>query len=275
MSSSPSNDLQGHWQEIASKWAHVGPPLRPSEQDIQGFVQIIEQWEKPRALILGVTPELYRLPWPEGTEILAVDHTQNMIDTVWPGPKDAVLCADWTNLPLQSDSRDIALCDGGFHLVSHPIGQTKFVESMRSVLAVGGVCGIRLFVPPETHESPDAVLEDLLAGRIANLNILKLRLGMAMQKTAAEGVRLGDVWDAIHSAGPDFEELAAKISWPIEHLKAINTYRNSVARYCFVTPDEVEQLFCETVGGFVLDSVFKPTYELGERCPIVVYRRVD
>jgi SAM-dependent methyltransferase len=259
---------EGHWQEIAGKWAQVGPPLRPSAQDIEGFQKLIRG---TRALILGCTPELYRLAWPDGTDLLAMDHTRNMIDTVWPGPRDAILCADWTAMPLQPGSRDIVLCDGGFHLMSHPEGQQRFVRSLKSVLAPGGVYGVRLFVPPAVKESKEYVLQDLLDQRVPNLNILKLRLGMAIQESPSQGVRLGDVWSALHQAAPDFEKLAESIGWPIEHLKAIDTYKNSDARYCFVTPEEVEALFSD---GFMLESKQVPTYELGERCPILAFRRV-
>src|SRR5207248_8807639 len=91
----------GHWTEIARQWERVGPPLRPCAEDVAIYQSEVDRWSRahgaPRALILGVTPELYRLRWPAGTDLAAADHTRSMIDAVWPGPRSAVVCADWTD----------------------------------------------------------------------------------------------------------------------------------------------------------------------------------
>ncbi len=158
-----------HWQENARQWQHLGPPLRPSPQDIGFFEDAVQEWihhyGAPRVLLLGVTPEIYRLPWPEGTDFLAVDHSQAMIDAVWPGPKEAAQCADWLSLKLPDNSRDIVLCDGGLPLLAYPREQQQLVRILRDVLSDQGLCILRLFVPPSQQESPDAVLRDLLEGK--------------------------------------------------------------------------------------------------------------
>jgi hypothetical protein len=224
-------------------------------------------------LLLGVTPDLYRLPWPEGTDFMAIDRSQPMIDIVWPGPKEAALCADWLSMALPDNSRDIAFCDGGLHLLSYPQEQQQLVHILRSLLSDKGLCIFRLFVPPQQRESPDAVLQDLLEGRISNLNILKLRLAMSLQNSAERGVELKKIWWALHEIAHDLESLAEKIGWPVEHMLAINIYRDSTARYSFVTVDQVYDLFCGNSGGFTLRSLQVPSYELGERCPTIVLQR--
>jgi SAM-dependent methyltransferase len=270
-------EKRDHWSDIARQWEQIGPPLRPCIQDIAYYSDAVDLWVRgngvPRAVILGVTPELYRLPWPKGTDVLAVDHTREMIDTVWPGPREAAICADWTNLPLDSATRDIVLCDGGLHLLAYPQSQQKLVRNLHRIVKPNGLCVLRLFILPSQRESTDAVLQDLLAARISNLNILKLRLGMAMQEDIKQGVQLADVWDEIHRAAPDLGRLAMHVGWPLEHLQAINTYRDCLKRYHFFGLTEVRRLFCENPGGFAVETVHVPTYELGERCPIVVFRR--
>jgi len=67
----------GHWAEIARRWAEVGPPLRPSAEDLAFYRRagrLTRERGAPRVLLLGVTPELYRLPWPDGTDLLARSH---------------------------------------------------------------------------------------------------------------------------------------------------------------------------------------------------------
>jgi SAM-dependent methyltransferase len=282
----PERTMQQHapaaaeiWPDISRVWEQVGSPLRPSAQDISFFNSTINSWanEKrtPRALILGVTPELYNLPWPDGTDLLAVDRTQGMINNVWPGPRNAAICDDWTTMPLQSGSRDIVLCDGGVHLLTYPHEHRKFVQTLHRVIAPDGLCIFRLFIPPEKREEPEKVLQDLLDAKISNLNLLKLRLDMALHKDITQGVQLGLVWDAIHQAAPDFNRLASRLGWSLEHLLVINTYRDCQTRYHFLNLDDVRHLFCENPGGFRLEAVNVPTYELGERCPTVVFRRTD
>jgi len=269
---------EDHWAEMARQWRQAGPPLRPSTQDL-GFCRYeVREWHRdggvaPRVLLFGVTPDIYHLPWPEETDILAVDRSQPMIDIVWPGPKESVLCTDWLSMALPDNSRDIAFCDGGLHLLSYPQEQQQFVHLLRSLLSDKGLCIFRLFVPPQQKESPDAVLKDLLEGRISNINILKLRLAMSLQNRAEQGVELNKVWCALHEITSDLEGLAEKIGWVVDHMLAINIYRGSTARYSFVTVDQVCDLFCGCSGGFKLRFLHVPSYELGERCPTIVLQR--
>ena len=266
-----------HWPDVARLWARLGPPLRPSPEDIGYVTDALRRQTNParppRALILGVTPELHDLPWPDGTDLLAIDHTPAMIDAVWPGSRSQVICGEWTAIPLPDGSRNVVLCDGGLHLLSHPAGQRMLVRTLGRLVEPGGLCLFRLFVPPDLQETPARVLQDLLARQVPNLNVLKLRLGMAMQQSAAEGVRLGDVWSAVHGLEGDLARLAASIGWDIDHLSAIDTYRGSPTRYHFINLREAEHLFCAAPGGFEVMEMQVPSYTLGERCPTLVLRR--
>jgi SAM-dependent methyltransferase len=266
-----------HWPELASQWNQIFSPLRPCDQDLAAYHAAIARWSAehgaPRALILGVTPELYHLPWPAGTQLTAMDHTQRMIDMVWPGPRSAAVCADWTDMPLDNASRDNVLSDGGLSMLSCPHGHARLVRALQRVLSPAGLCAFRLYIPPSPRETPQTVLQDLLDGNIPHLNILKLRLGMALQESSERGVQLGHIWEVLRAAAPDFKGLAEQIGWPLEHLLAINTYRNSFNRYYFPSVAEVCGVFTDNPGGFVLESIQAPTYPLGERCPTIVFRR--
>jgi SAM-dependent methyltransferase len=268
-----------HWPELGRRWRLLGPPLRPQAEDIRGYQEAIARRPRasapPRVLLLGVTPEIYHLRWPAGTDFQATDRAQAMIDNVWPGSPAAARCEDWTALSLPDRSRDLVFCDGGLHLLPYPEGQAALVRSLARVLAPAGLCILRLFVPPAAPEAPEAVLRDLSAGRIPDTNLLKLRLGMALQKQPRDGVRLADVWNAFHEAEPDAERLAARGGWPAEEVRAIEAYRGSESRYHFVSVDEERALFCARPGGFEAVSVRVPAYRLGERCPMLTLRRTE
>jgi hypothetical protein len=227
----------------------------------------------PRVLLLGVTPELYRLPWGEGTDFLAVDRTMEVIEAVWPGPRDAARCEDWLEMRLPAASRDIVLCDGGLNLLAYPGEQQQLASILRDVLAEEGLCILRLFVRPADRETGDAVLADLMAGRIANMNVLKVRLWAALQESPSQGVELDAVWRAVQGAAGNLEELASRVGWPLDETLFINAYRGSTARYWIGTVDEVATIFCQEVGGFELAGIHVPSYEGGRQCPTVVLRR--
>ena len=269
----------GHWQDISRKWEKFGPPLHPSAQDTAFITDVINSWARdngvPRALILGVTPQLYHLQWPKETDVLAVDHTQEMIDNVWPGPRDTAILAEWTDMPLETGSRDITLCDGGISLLSFPDGHRQFVRELHRIIAPSGLCIFRLFAPPKEHESFDKVFQDLLDRKIPDMHQLKIRLWMAMYKDITQCLQLKDVWEAFNRVAPDLNLLASQIGWPLEHLQMINTHRNCETKAVFPSVDEVRYLFCKDPGGFEFETVNVPTYDLGECCPTVVFRRID
>jgi hypothetical protein len=96
---------------------------------------------------------------------------------------------------------------------------------------------------------------------------------MSLQKDKSQGVELAEVWNQIHGVTGDFESFARKIDWPVEHLQAINSYKNSTNRYYFVSVEEVLEMFVEHTGKFSKKAIHWPTYELGDRCPTVVLQR--
>lgn len=263
-----------HWQGVSQRWQQLGPPLRPTVEDLSAYAPLAEELAlrpAPRqVLLLGVTPEVCRYPWPLGTRVLAVDHTPAMIEAVWPGSRADVRCAEWTALPPEANGSSLAICDGGLHLLPYPAGQGQFVRELARVLPEGGALCLRLFRPPVAPEQPAAVLEDLMSGQVPSLNVLKLRMGMAMQQDAETGVALADIWKTVSALAPSWQELAARLDWPLEHLAALDSYRDATNRYHFVTLEETEALFAPH---FRRASVHVPTYVLGERCPTVVFRR--
>jgi len=276
-STRPAAAKSDYWHEIPRRWKWVGAPLRPVTEDISFYTAAINEWMQsngpPRVLLLGVTPELYFLPWPKGTDFLAVDRTRPMIDTVWAGPKHAVYCANWTTMTLPDGSRDIILCDGGMDLLQYPQEHRQLVRILRRVLSDGGLCILRLYALPSKRESPETVLRDFVQGRVSNINILKLRLGMALQDTPSEGVQYKTIWNAFHAAAPDPGRLGPQIGWSAEQMHIIDAYRDCPNRFFFLTVADLRQLFCSSPGGFQFESLHVPSYELGERCPTVVLRR--
>ncbi|MGZ4966703.1 MAG: hypothetical protein ACXV97_05965 [Chthoniobacterales bacterium] len=265
-----------HWASLADLWENLGSPLRPGAEDQAGYQTFIDPWLKnfarPRILILGVTPEIFHLQWPQPHDLLALDRAREMIDEVWPGPPECAVQGDWLEMPLASNSREVALCDGGPLLLEYPQAHSGLVDELHRVLATGGRAIFRLFTPPAKHESVEEVLRDLLAGEIRNLNILKLRLGAALQPSTEAGVGAQDILRAVESVDSDLAQLAQRLGWSWDHMRVIEVYRGSPARYHFISETQFTHLFCHD-GRFAPIGHWHGTYPLAERCPIVAYER--
>ena len=234
---------------------------------------MIERWcdvAEARYLILGVTPEYYAMAIAGSVQ--AIDRTPEMIRYVWPGQPSQAETGDWRQMPWQTPAFDIALCDGGLQLVGYPDGISAVARELHRVLIPDGLFIVRLFTPPETAETSDNVLQDLVKGNIPNLNVLKLRLGMAMQISAECGAALHDIWTRLYDAAGSWPELAERLSWPLEHLLAIEAYRESPARMHYFTLHQAITVFEHS--GFMHLESRTGDYVLGAQCPTLCFRRL-
>ena len=273
-----TEQVQNHWEKHARQWRLVGPPLRPSTADTDCFATIVGQWFADRgrdaraALLLGVTPEIAHMGWPDHTRLFAADSSAQMIRAVWvqqDQPDRLAFCADWRNLPFPEQAMGVVIADGCFTLLAYPDGYRDLAREIRRVLRGDSLLVVRFFVSTDDPVTPDEVHAQLLAREIGNFHIFKFRLAIALQQSAADGVCVGDVWDNWNAQGYDVEELAARLNWQPETIRTIDAYRGMPARYTYPTVSEVAA---------VLSPWFEPLaqynhdYEFGENCPTLVMR---
>jgi SAM-dependent methyltransferase len=263
------------WKKHALQWSKIGPPLRPSAQDIDLLQQLLaDKWAtgsaQPRAVLLGVTPEIATMWWPPGTRLIAVDCNPGMIGGVWPGnPRigAAAVCAKWASMPVGDGYCDVVLADGCFSTMSYPEGYDVLGREIRRVLKPSGAFTVRVYDRPGVPEPLAEIFEDLWAGRIGNFHVFKWRLAMALHGDIRTGVCLADIWNAWHAGVPEPEALAAALVWPMETIRTIDAYRGNDTRYTFTTLEEFRSVlspyFSETACLF-------PDYELGDRCPTML-----
>jgi len=269
--------MADHWNQHARQWQWIASPLRPAPEDIAFAARAVGDWHRVHraptvnALLLGVTPEIALMRWPPGTQLTAVDRSPAMIAGVWPGdtPTRRARGGEWAQLPLPDASQHVVIGDGCFVLLAYPDACRAVAAEVRRVLRGDGLFVVRFFLRPETREPVDTVIADLKDGRIGSFHAFKWRLAMALHGTLEQGVQLAAVWDAWHAAVPEPEALAAKLGWPREAVRTIDNYRGVQTCYTFPTLAEVRAAFAsafvETESGF-------PRYEIGERCPTLVFR---
>lgn len=266
-----------HWNQHAKQWQWIGSPLRPADQDIRALEQALQRWHEahrapaPQAILLGVTPEIALMRWPPGTRLVAVDHSQAMIREIWPGARlgYTALRAGWPTLPLLDNSQDIVVGDGCFSALSYPGEYQAAVRAVRRVIRAHGIFLMRFYIRPEVGEPVAAVIDDLLRGRVGNFHVFKWRLAMALHGSLDEGVRLADIWDAWHAAVPAPAPLAARLGWPLRAVLTIDAYRGVATRYTFPTLAEARAAMADS---FAEIECCLPGYELGERCPTLIFR---
>ena len=225
--------MNDHWPIHARRWALVGPPLRPAPDDVARFAAEVARWQAPRALLLGVTPELATMRWPDGAAVVAVDRSQAMIDAIYPGP--GAVRGDWSALPIAGGAIDVAIGDGCLTNLGFPDGYRAFAAELRRVLAEGGALVLRVFAAPDPPESLAEVAAALAAGRVASFHALKWRVAMAIQD-ADRTVAVQAIRAAVDALIPDRDALTA---WPRAEIDTLDHYRDSDLRYSFPTLAEV------------------------------------
>ena len=256
----------------------IPPPLRLSDQDVQMYTnavkECLDKTAQPRVLVMGATPEFFSMPWPDKTDLLAIDRSELMLRELWPGPTGNTVCEDWTQMSLEDASRDIALCDGGLIMLDYPDQLDRLVGELARVLAVGGLFTTRAFVSGTVTEDAALVMSDFLDGRISNSSILKLRLAIALTPDSTTGVLLHDVWKFYHDSIPGDCSLSELTGWSNDELQFIEAYKNSDERYRFPDVDELCDTFCKSTGEFECISIQIPDYELHEHMRVVTFQRV-
>ena len=265
------------WTRYASRWRFVTAPLAPCAEDIalreEAIARHFPGRRSLRALLLGVTPKLARKRWKPALNIVAVDNTMAMIRSVWPGntARRHVVCGDWLELPLCDASIDVALIDGGLPAVSFPSAHIALATELKRVLKVDGVFVARIFARPESSETLETVFAAARDRKIGGFHAFKWRVAMSLQGDDTErGVRLDDIWRCCNRQFGEHARLQQLTGWPIEEISTIDAYRGNAASYHFPTIRELVESFS---GALTCVEQIQGTYELAERCPILIFRR--
>ncbi|MEZ4400120.1 MAG: hypothetical protein R3B06_08885 [Kofleriaceae bacterium] len=271
-------DVAGHdhWPRHARQWARVGPPLRPVADDVAVVEALAATCPRgsgrgPRVAVLGVTPELVAARWPAGTTLLAIERAAAVIAALYPragAPAGAVAVqGDWLALPVGAAGLDLIAGDGATSNLVFPDGYRALAGEVARALAPGGRLCLRLFTAPPVRESLADVGAALAAGSIGSFHAFKWRVAMAIQP-AERNVAVAAIRDAVVGLVPDRAALAAHTGWARDVIDGIDVYRGSTLRYSFPAQAEVEAVVAERLA---LIAVRTPRYELGERCPTLIW----
>ena len=243
------------WSAFSTGWNQLGSPLRPCPEDLP---RIHQAWldslpaglpqQRIEVLALGVTPEIALFPWAPDFHLTAIDASEDMIRSVWPGntPSRRAVFGNWLGMPFADASFDLIITDTGLALV---VGAEKLrtaANELRRVLRKDGRMAMRHFArlsPPETLET---IVRATETGQLRNFHELKLRLLMAVEsETPDRGARLSDVYDCFQRLFPDRALLANRLGCDPRTVSTIDAYRDRDARYAFHSLADLSQAFDE------------------------------
>ena len=225
-----------------------------------------------RVLLLGATPRLANMRWPDGTMMLAVDSAMAFVRDVWPGDipdRRRAVQGDWRALPVRDAAYDVVIGDGSLNCVRYPDGIRVAAEAVQRALGRHGLLALRLFVRPDICESPQELVQDVAAGRVETFNQFRFRLLMAMQRSVEEGVAVRDVHRFWQDLASRKDSVPTTPGWSGEDLQAIEPYRESPVVHTFPTLNEWRAVLSDR---FEQLAVLPASYVLGDRCPIIVWR---
>ena len=152
--------------------------------------------------------------------------------------------------------------------MDYPEGYLALTASAHRVLKDQGILIMRFFVQPKECEKLQDVFRDLNAGRIGNFHVFKWRLAMALQENTRCGVRMDDIWRAWKGAGIDKDSLMLMMGWREDVINTIAQYYGKDTRLSFPALEEVQTTFSDY---FEEIAMYIPRYELGERCPTLIF----
>lgn len=258
-----------HWDGFLRAFSRMRPPLRPDADVVAAFRVLVRDCADPM-LLLGVTPELADL----SPNLLAIDRTQAMLDSVWPGDtkQRRALVGNWLKLRLPSASFASVICDGGAMAFPYPGLPTKLLREVANVLIPGGRFVCRVFSSPEQGETLEAVRAACERGEVGNVHALKWRVAMAIgHERGGPNIPVSDIRDVFERWFPDRAALAAKTGWPADEIDTIDSYAGSSSVYGFATRSQLLAIVPpELVNARFVEA---GSYELAERCPLFVMER--
>jgi len=276
---SPDDKAVSYWQQLALSYRAVGSPLKPTPEVVAFVENAVKRFagQRPkarmRAVLLGVTPSIAQIAWPEGTFLTAADYSLDMVRGVWPGnvtgAREAV-CANWRSLPLRPRSCDVVIGDGAMNCIRFPGEFRELADQIHAALNERGLALLRCYAKPAHPEEPGDVFADAARGAIPSFHQFKFRLLMAMQESTVEGVAVDAVYKMWKRRTMEDTRLCERAGWSRQEAATIDLYCGSNTVHTFPTLAELQSALAER---FEELEISCPSYALSERCPILVLKR--
>jgi len=263
------------WAQQSLRWKNVGLPTRPTPEDIEMMHELVIKHNRKleQIAVLGVTPEVVQIPWPEITKLRAFDLSKEMIASLWEPNKNVlseVIHADWQALPLLDDSIDLFVGDGCLTaLPGIEIGAKVFREVFRCLNPEGRLI-MRCFIRPKSNETLEQIIADVNSQQIHFFGSLKWRIAMAICDADTATVVPSQIIKVFNECFPDRESLSSQTGWDIGTINTIDSYRDMLNAFTFPSMSQIEYM---SNAVFHFEEIKYGSYELSSRCPVISFQK--
>ena len=265
-----SNEI---WAQQSVRWQNVGLPTRPTPEDIELMhsLAINQNSKLEQVAVLGVTPEIIQMRWPDSVKLNAYDLSEEMILSVWePNCKvfSKVWHADWQSLPIGDGEIDLFIGDGCLTaLAGIEKGTAVFKELVRCLKPSGRVV-MRCFIRPENKEPIEEIIADVKSHKIKFFGSLKWRIAMALCDDVTSNVMPSEICRIFNESFPDRIALSRKTGWSLETINTLDSYNNMTSPFTFPSLLEIQNIVKPL---FNIQEIKYGSYELSSRCPVISF----
>lgn len=267
------------WQSHSGQWALVDAPLRPSPSDGALMLDLLgPTFERTPAgaqvAMLGVTPEVVQLNWPDGTRLQAFDCSEGMLEAVWAPHgriSSSASLARWQALPGPSAQFDAVVGDGALNALPTYDEYRAVLRELWRVTRASASVVIRCFVRPGIPGTIALLREELNAGAIGSFHALKWRLAMLLAARHDGIVSVRAIYEVFEQEF-DRQELARVTGWLPGVIDTIDAYRAMPTIYSFPTISQIIAV-CDDL--WEMDALSTADYELANCCPTLRLSRIS
>ncbi|TIX51141.1 class I SAM-dependent methyltransferase [Alteraurantiacibacter aquimixticola] len=265
------------WGTEGSLWLSIPQPFVPSPEDLallrQACAAQLRDGGAPlRVLMLGVTPGLTAIDWPDGSTLDAVDFDPVMIETLWRDREGASChCAPWQDMPFPDDHFDVVIGDCSFNALPAIADYDGVLNEVLRILRPSGTLAVRFFMQPAPRLTLAALMHDA-AEKYAGFRDAAMRLMIPMASSDPDGTSHSRaIPGKVAEQCGDLDSFLAALGQEGEAKeRALKTFGFD-QRLNYPTREQVRTIF----GRFFaeVDIVF-PDYDCGFLCPMVSARGV-
>ena len=246
-------------------------PLLPAASDLHAYeTALLLGPTALQVLLLGVTPSLYRLPWPHESTVRAVDRSPQMVQHVWPGSSDCAHVGEWSPLPYCDATFDRVVTDGGLAFLGPSMIGVIGTEVAR-VLRPGGLFVARVYVWNRV-ETMGRIMDDIRRRAIETVNEYRIRSWSALQTSTVSGVSLQAAYDAVVGPMGSLEQLVEHSGLEPAQFLPFQIGAHSTMRYTMWDIEELVDLMTASTD-LEFAGATEPEHRLGHLCPVLAFRR--
>ena len=265
------------WNVFLENVKRLRSPMRPDSSEIEAMSETVLRHLAARRfdgdvqlLVLGLTAALVEREWPARINMTVIERSETMVAGFWnaaAGTRKRLLTGDWWKTQFPPGSFHFVLGDGVFNLQDYPLGFRAMAKRISELLTPDGLAVIRVFIQMDEKESPEQLVSQYDAGEIRDFQQLRFRLGLALQPSAEEGIRVNPpMFDReLAARGVDLDELYSRAeNVTVRQDKAFDDPRYLI-KVAYPTQGEFEMAIAPHLA---VAEVRNGTHPLAHCCPI-------